>query len=65
MRCEDCDCDSAKVVSRAVIEYICPFCYESSVKAGKCTDKECEGYGKPMKRSCSMAGSYPHVAPEK
>jgi hypothetical protein len=61
--CDDCDKDLAPQTSRAVIRYVCTGCEASSLVPGKCTNKDCEQFDKPLKKTCSMSGTFPHVGP--
>jgi hypothetical protein len=60
-KCPDCEVDFVKKTSRAVVEYCCDECGELSFRAGKCPDEECELFGKPLRRTCSRSGAFPHV----
>ena len=60
-KCEDCDEEMEKCVSRALVEYVCPDCGHFSLKPGKCPDPDCSHAGKPLVRTCSESGTYPHV----
>lgn len=61
--CPDCEKKRAKTTVRALIEYFCPQdgCSESSYGPGKCGDEECGSYGKPLVKTCTESGEYPHV----
>jgi hypothetical protein len=61
-KCEDCDVALKEKVSLALVTYDCPECGDSRMQAGKCVDEECKRFGKPLVRTCSASGEFPHVA---
>jgi hypothetical protein len=61
-KCEHCESAWGKKTSRALIEYACPECSSYSYKPGKCKDEDCERKGKPLERTCSESGTFPHCA---
>jgi hypothetical protein len=60
--CEDCEKALKEKVSLALVTYDCPVCGDSRRQAGKCEDEECKNVGKPLVRTCSASGEFPHVA---
>jgi hypothetical protein len=60
--CEDCDTAFVQKVSLALVTYDCPVCGDSRLQAGKCEDEDCKHFGKPLVRTCSASGEFPHVA---
>jgi hypothetical protein len=60
-KCADCESPWEKKVSHALVEYVCPECGDYSFQPGKCSEPDCERSGKPLVRTCSQAGTFPHV----
>jgi hypothetical protein len=62
--CPDCGIPLARKESKAIVEYVCGSCGTVSLKPGACTFESCAARGKPLKRTCSMSGVFPHVKGE-
>ncbi len=62
--CPDCGGGLLKKESRALVEYVCEACGAVAHVAGACAYKDCENHGKPLRRTCSMSGVFPHVKSE-
>jgi hypothetical protein len=61
--CEKCKTPLKKHVSLARLAYHCDGCGYKSDKPGNCPAKnpeECKNAGKPLAKSCSMSGTFPH-----
>ncbi|MHC4860176.1 MAG: hypothetical protein ACYTDY_08810 [Planctomycetota bacterium] len=61
--CKECEEKLAQITVRALIQYQCPEtdCDEASYKPAKCQNKECDHHGKPLVKTCSESGVFPHV----
>ena len=55
--------DASPELVRAVIEYRCAGCGESSTMSGRCKSTDCKETGKPRVMTCSQSGKEPHVKP--